>query len=295
MVKPLGRVGVWLGKLGWTPAAQARDAVAEIEDLGYGAVWVAEGHNGKESFANSAIVLGATQDILVATGITNIWVRDATATVAAANTLGEAYPGRFLLGLGVSHPPQLAPRGHAYVRPVAKMREYLGEMDAVDYTGPLPEEPVRRVLAALRPPMLELARDWADGAHPYFVPPEHTRRAREILGPESLLTPEQAVLLEPDPTKARAAAREHMEWYLTLPNYTENLRWLGFDAEDFADGGSDRLVDAIVAWGTEEAIAHRVRAHLDAGADHVCVQPLESDGSLGLPTLRALAGALLTA
>jgi probable F420-dependent oxidoreductase len=229
----------------------------------------------------------------VASGIANIWARDATATVAGANTLAEAYPGRFVLGLGVSHPPQLAPRGIEYRRPVATMRAYLEAMDGVGYEGPLPEAPVPRILAALRPPMLELARDRTDGAHPYFVPPEHTRRAREILGPERLLAPEQAVLLETDPALARARARDHMAWYLTLPNYAENLRWLGFTDDDFGDGISDRLVDAVVAWGDEAAIRARVQAHLDAGADHVAVQPLAPDRGLGLDQLRALAPALL--
>ncbi len=244
----LGRVGVWLGALGWAAAADTRAAAAEIDDLGYGALWLGEAHSGKEIFSNIGLVLAATRRLVVASGIANIWVRDATAMNAGAIALAEAYPGRFLLGLGVSHPPQLAPRGLEYRRPVATMSAYLDEMDAVGYEGPRPDEPVPRVLAALRPPMLELARDKSGGAHPYFVPPEHTARAREILGPERLLAPEQAVLLETDPTAARARAREHMGWYLTLPNYAENLRWLGFDDDDFAEshqrpaGGRDRRV-----------------------------------------------------
>jgi probable F420-dependent oxidoreductase len=290
----LGRVGVWLGMLGWADATSARAAAAEIDDLGYGALWLGEAHSGKEIFSNLGLVLAATRKLVVASGIANIWVRDATAMSAGANALAEAYPGRFVLGLGVSHPPQLAPRGLEYRRPVATMSAYLDEMDAVGYEGPRPDEPVARVLAALRPPMLELARDKSSGAHPYFVPPEHTARAREILGPERLLAPEQAVLLETDPTVARTRAREHMGWYLTLPNYAENLRWLGFDDDDFASPISDRLVDAIVAWGDEAAIRARVQAHLDAGADHVSVQPLEPDRGLGLGQLRALAPVLLT-
>lgn len=292
MTARIGTVGVWLGVLGWTPAAEARDAVAEIEQLGYGAIWVGEGHNGKESFANAGLLLAATQRIVVATGITNIWVRDSTATVGAANALAEAYPGRFLLGLGVSHKPQVAPRGHEYARPVAHMRAYLDAMDAADYAGPRPAEPPQRVLAALRPPMLELARNRADGAHPYFVPPEHTARAREIMGPAKLLAPEQAVVLETDPSLARAAARAHMTWYLTLPNYVNNLRWLGFRDDDFAGGGSDRLVDAIVAWGDEGAIRRRIQEHLDAGADHVCIQPVGAERRVGVDVLRTLAPAL---
>jgi probable F420-dependent oxidoreductase len=289
----IGHVGVWLGVLGWTPAGRAREAVAEIDELGYGAVWLGESHSGKEIFANLGLVLAATRRIVVASGIANIWARDATATVAGANTLGEAYPGRFALGLGVSHPPQLAPRGTEYRRPVATMRAYLDAMDAVGYDGPLPGEPVCRILAALRRPMLELARDRTGGAHPYFVPPEHTARARDVLGPDRLLAPEQAVLLETDPAAARAQARDHMAWYLTLPNYAENLRWLGFTDEDFGGGISDRLVDSVVAWGDEDAIRARVRAHLEAGADHVAIQPLVPSRGLGLDQLRALAPALL--
>ncbi len=213
---------------------------------------------------------------------------------AGANGLAEAYPSRFVLGLGVSHPPQVAPRGHSYGRPVATMRAYLDAMDSAEYTGPRPAEPFPRVLAALRPAMLELAAEKTDGAHPYLVPVEHTRRARSILGPGKLLATEQFVLLEPDPAEARARGRETVSWYLTLPNYANNLRWLGFADEDLAGGGSDRLVDALVAWGDEEAIRGRVREHLEAGADHVCVQPIGAgDDRLGLDQLRRLAPALL--
>jgi probable F420-dependent oxidoreductase len=176
----LGRVGVWLGMLGWAPAAETRAAAAGIEELSYGALWLGEAHSGKEIFSNLGVVLAATSRIVVASGIANIWARDATAMQAGASTLAEAYPGRFVLGLGVSHAPQLAPRGIEYRRPVATMSAYLDAMDAVEYEGPRPPEPVYRVLAALRPRMLELARDKARGAHPYFVPPEHTARARQI-------------------------------------------------------------------------------------------------------------------
>jgi probable F420-dependent oxidoreductase len=267
--------------------------VAELEELGYGALWLGEGDSGKESFSHAAIALAATRRIVIATGISNIWVRDATAMAAGAHTLGEAFPGRFLLGLGVSHAGQLEARGHEYRRPVATMRAYLDGMEAAEYAGPRPPEPVPRVLAALRPRMIELARERTDGVHPYFVPVEHTVRARAALGPGKLLAPEQAVLLERDVGRARQLGRSHLEWYLTMPNYVENLRWLGFGDEDFARGGSDRLVDALVAWGGEDAIRARVRAHLDAGADHVCLQPIGGDGGLGVEQLRELAPALL--
>jgi probable F420-dependent oxidoreductase len=290
----LGRVGVWLGALGWAPAEREREAAAEIEELGYGTLWYSEAHNSKESMSHGALLLAATSRIVVASGIANIWVRDPMAMVAGANGLAEAYPGRFLLGVGVSHPPQLEPRGLDYRRPVAAMRNYLRAMDAAEYTGPRPATPVTRVVGALRRPMLEVAAEHADGAHPYLVTPEHTARARAILGPDKLLAPEQFVLVERDPAQARRLCREALAWYLTLPNYTENLRWLGFDDADWRDGASDRLIDAVVAWGDPEAIRQRVQEHFDAGADHVCVQPVaRQDGDLGLDQLRELAPALL--
>lgn len=290
----IGRVGAWLGQLGWATADAERQAVAEVAELGYGALWYSESHDGKESLSHGAMLLAAATPIVVASGIANIWVRDATAMVAGANALAEAYPGRFVLGLGVSHWPQVTPRGHSYRRPVSTMRAYLDAMDGADYAGPRPSDPYPRVLAALRPRMLELAAERADGAHPYLVPVEHTRRARAILGNGRLLAPEQFVLLELDASEARRRARVAIAWYLTLPNYTENLRWLGFADADFEHGGSDQLIDALVAWGDEEAIAARVREHHEAGADHVCLQPIGAGpGDLGLDQLRRLAPALL--
>ncbi len=290
----LGSVGVWLGALGWAPAAVERDVAAEVEELGYGALWYSEAHNGKESLSHGALLLAATRRIVVASGIANIWVRDPMAMVAGANALGEAFPGRFVLGLGVSHPPQLAPRGHSYGRPVATMRAYLEAMNEAEYAGPRPAEPVPRLLGALRPPMLELAAAMADGAHPYLVPVEHTRRARSILGRDKLLATELFVLLEDDPAEARRLGREALAWYLTLPNYTDNLRWLGFGDDDLASGGSDALVDGLVAWGDEDAIRERVALHLEAGADHVCIQPIGRNADrLGLDQLRRLGPALL--
>jgi probable F420-dependent oxidoreductase len=187
-------------------------------------------------------------------------------------------------------------RGHHYDKPLSKMREYLAAMDKVLYFAPRPEEEPRRVLAALGPKMLELAGQEALGAHPYFVPVEHTAFAREVLGEGPMLMPEQAVVLSTDPEVARSAARQHMATYLTLPNYTNNLRRFGWGDDDFANGGTDALVDAIVAWGDEEAIAARVAAHVDAGADHVCVQVLDPDPTaLPMAQWRTLAPALLSA
>jgi probable F420-dependent oxidoreductase len=291
----LGATGVWIGRqLGLTPAAEAREAAAEIEALGYGSLWVSETPIGKDPFSLSAILLGATERLPLGTGIANVWARDANATQAAALTLAEAYPGRFLLGIGVSHMPAVAVRGGTYEKPLQKMTSYLQELDAVPYEGAKPAVAPPRLLAALRTKMLELARDHADGAHPYFTPPSHTARAREVLGAGPLLIPEQAVLLETDPGRARAVGREHTSYYLALPNYRNNLLTLGFTEDDFADGGSDRLVDAVVAWGSVDDVQSRVREHLDAGADHVLLQPLAGNVDLAgaVAQLRELAPAV---
>jgi probable F420-dependent oxidoreductase len=270
----LGRVGVWQGGYGPT-AAYDRAMVAELEELGYGALWFGEATGGKEAFTRAAVLLAASSRMVVGTGIASIWGRDPLTTASAIRTVGEAFPGRFIAGLGVSHPPIVAGRGYAYDRPLTMMRDHLAAMASSEHRSPPPAGPVPIVLAALRPKMLALAGTAADGAHPYFVPVEHTARARQILGSDKLLAPELAVVLETDPSEARRRARLHTGgFYLAAPNYVENLRWLGWGDDDFVDGGSDALVDAVVAWGDEAAIAGRVRDHLDAGADHVCLQPV---------------------
>ena len=273
----LGRIGVWTAALDAQPVAAAQEAVAELEELGYGAVWIPEAL-GREALVSSTLLLAGGQHIVVATGIANIWGRDAVTMSMAHRTVTSAYPDRFLLGLGVSHAPLVeGVRGHDYSKPLTTMRTYLDAMDVAPfYADPPPSEPVR-VLAALRPKMLELAATKAAGAHPYFVPPEHTADARATLGAGPLLLPEQAVLLETDPTRAREIGRLHTRIYVGLPNYTNNLRRYGYGDDDFADGGSDRLIDAIVAWGDLDAVRQRVQAHLDAGADHVCLQVLTGD------------------
>ncbi|MEO3742530.1 LLM class F420-dependent oxidoreductase [Plantactinospora sp. B5E13] len=288
----IGPVGVWTSVLGGESAEFGRTVAAEVEELGYGALWVGETPNSKEPLVHSAILLGATRRLVVATGIANIWVRDATAAANGASTLAEAYDGRFLLGLGVSHAPLAKMRGHDYARPLAAMGAYLDAMDQTGYAGPLPQR-APRVLAALRKGMLELAARRSAGAHPYFVTVEHTAYARKILGPEPLLAPEVAVVLETDPDAAREKARRFMALYLSLPNYVNNLRDLGWSEQDLAGGGSDALVDAVVAWGDPATIAERIRAHHQAGADHVCVQPLVDGPAELLPQLRALAPALV--
>jgi probable F420-dependent oxidoreductase len=289
----LGRVGVWLGALGRTAWPEARAAAARIEALGYGALWISETPTGREPLAHAALLLGATDRIPVATGIASIWARDALAARNGALALAEAYPGRFTLGLGVSHAPAVQLRGQDYNKPLTAMRTYLDGFDAAPYDGVAPAVPVPSVLAALRPRMLDLARERTAGAHPYFVPVEHTAIARERLGPDALLAPEVSVVLESDPAAARERARRFMGLYLQLPNYTNNLRDLGWSPADFVDGGSDALVDAIVGWGDVDAVAGRVRAHLAAGADHVCVQPVATSVDHAVRELEALAPALL--
>ena len=279
----MGRVGVWTGQLDFSPAGVVRDAAREVEDLGYGALWTGEAV-GREVLTAAQLVLAASDSLVVATGIANIWARDALAMAAGQLALGEAFPGRFVLGIGVSHKPLLDVRGLDYGKPLSFMRDYLAGMDhGYDvYRAERAEQQPPRVLAALGPKMLELAAERADGAHTYFVPPEHTARARETLGPDKLLAPEQVCVLSSDATVAREIARRHTTSYLRLANYTNNLKRFGFDDADFADGGNDRLVDTICAWGDVDAIAARVQAHLDAGADHVAVQVLVDDRR-GLP------------
>jgi probable F420-dependent oxidoreductase len=290
----LGRVGIWTFALDLQPIARARELAAELDELGYGAIWLPEAV-GRDPLVHAALLLGATRRITAATGIATIYGRDAMTMAAGWKTVSEAFPGRFVLGLGVSHQPMVeGVREQTYGPPLATMRSYLDRMDAAMFVAAEPPEPPRRVLAALGPKMLALAAERADGAHPYFVPVEHTARAREILGSGPLLAPEQHVVLETDPAEARRIAREHMAIYLGLPNYVNNLRRFGFTDDDLADGGSDPLVDAIVAWGDVDAIRARVQAHHDAGADHVAVQVLERDrATVPLDHWRELAPALL--
>jgi probable F420-dependent oxidoreductase len=289
----LGPVGVWTTAIGEASAATERTVAREIESLGFRALWFGESARNKEALVHAAILLQATTGITVATGIANIYGRDPLAMELGANALAEAYDGRFLLGLGVSHAPMVASRGHDYSAPVTTMREYLDAMDSVTYAPPPPETPVPRVLAALRPRMLELARDRTAGAHPYFTPVAHTERARAILGADRLLAPELMVVLESDPARARTVARETTKRYLAMPNYVNNLRDLGYSEHDVEGEGSDRLVDDIVAWGGPDGIRERVDAHLRAGADHVAVQPLAADLEAQVEQLRVLAPVLL--
>lgn len=289
----LKKIGIWTGAFEKQPASKLKEAVAELEQLGYGAVWFSEGI-GRESLTQAGLLLSASSRMVVATGITNIYGRDPVTAVDGQRTLSEAYPDRFVLGLGVSHIPLVERlRGHAYEKPVAKMSGYLDTMDKAPYNSVAPAS-MYRVLAALGPKMLELAGKRTNGAHTYNVTPEHTATARKILGPGPWLCVEQAVVLEADAAKAREIAREFLGFYLTLPNYTDNFLRLGFTEDDSKNGGTDRLIDAIVAWGTLDAVGKRIEAHLSAGADHVCIQALPADPkSLPMHEWRELAGALI--
>jgi probable F420-dependent oxidoreductase len=283
----LGAIGIWSAAFR-SDAPEVGDASRELEDLGFGALWLPGGMGG-DVFGTSSRLLTATGHVVVATGILNIWAHDPADVAEAMRDLGATFPDRFLLGLGVSHAPLVERLGGAYEHPLQAMVDYLDALDR----APNPVAPAERALAALGPRMLELARDRSAGAHPYLVTPEHTRFAREVLGPGPLLAPEVKVALEPDPSKARKLARQHLAIYMGLPNYTNNLRRFGFADADFADGGSDRLVDAVVAWGEPAAVKARVQAHLDAGADHVCLQLLTEEPGLPRQGWRDLAAAVL--
>jgi probable F420-dependent oxidoreductase len=273
----LGAIGIWTIGLDAFPAARAQEAVVELEELGFGTLWFGEA-TGREALTHAGLLLAATKRIVIATGIANIYGRDPVTMAAAQKTLAEAYPNRFLLGLGVSHVPLVEQlRGHRYDKPVATMRAYLNAMDQAPYQAVPPSSKPPRVLAALGPKMLQLSAERADGAHPYNVTPKHTAQARELLGPGPYLCPEQAVVLETDPAKARAIARKFLAIYLTLPNYTNNFLRLGFVEADFSNGGSDRLIDAVIAWGDIQAVMNRINEHHSAGADHVCIQVLTKD------------------
>jgi probable F420-dependent oxidoreductase len=272
----IGRIGIWQGVLDRQPASAVREVVAELDEAGWPTLWIPE-TVARDPFVAAAMMLEASANMKVATGIASIWARDAMTTSNASLTLNEAYDGRFLLGLGVSHHTLTEwVRKHTYEKPLTTMREYLERMDASRFNGVAPAEPPSRVLAALGPKMLALSAELADGAHPYFVPVEHTVIAREAIGADKLLAVEQMVVLDTDPSTARETARKHMKIYLGLPNYANNLIRLGYDEAEVADA-SDRVVDAIVAWGSLDDVVARVDAHRDAGADHVCVQVLIDD------------------
>lgn len=279
----LGRTGIWTFQFDLQPSARARELAAELEALGYGTIWLPEAI-GRDALVSSTLLLGSTDRIVVATGVVPLSSRTPMTLNAAWRTIAEAFPGRFVLGIGVSHQPAVEGlHGASYGRPLATMREHLDRMDGSLFAAVGPADPPVRMLAALGPRMLALAAERTAGALTYNVPPEHTASAREIMGGGAVLAVEQKVVLSSDAQTARRVAREALRVYTGLPNYANNWRRLGFTDEDLADGGSDRFVDAIVAWGDEDVVRSRVQAHRDAGADHVCVQALPLDGVRGLP------------
>jgi probable F420-dependent oxidoreductase len=288
-----GEVGLWSSDLNALTAPEAKEAVAEIEELGYAALWFGEAL-GREAFTNASMLLAATSRLVVATGIANIFVRDAWATNAAAKTLAGAHPDRFVLGLGVSHRPMVERRGHDYRSPLSTMRAYLKDMREAQFRAAPPEHDPPLLLAALGPKMLMLSRDLADGAHPYLVTPQHTAEAREILGDGPLLAVEQAVAPTNDRDDALRLARSHLSRYMRLPNYRNSWLRQGFSEEDLSGDGSERLAEGLVAWGSESDIRERVREHLSAGADQVCVQVVTDGPTDSLREWwRSLAPALL--
>lgn len=276
----LHTTGVWYFTDAMT-AGESAEFAQRVESLGYSTLWLPD-TIGRDPFAHIAWLASQTDTLQFATGIANIFHRHPGPMMQVANTLAEQSAGRFVLGLGVSHGPLVAGlRGLDYSTPLSKMRDYLAAMDASPYGGRAGAEPPLRLLAALGPKMLELSRDAADGAHPYWSTPEHTAQARQILGPDKLLCVEQKVVLSTDVEAARAAADAALGMYANLPNYRNNWLRLGY-TDDEIDRRDPRFVDAVVAWGDEAAVRARIDAHYDAGADHVCIQPLSVEGPLTL-------------
>jgi len=270
-----------LGVFVFLDGMSARDTeqlAKTVERLGYSVLWITEGA-GRETFSLASYLLAGTQRLVLAAGIANVFMREPSTAIRAARTLAERFEDRFILGLGVSGKTANTMRGLPWDKPYSYMREYLRKMKSIAYAAPLPHSDPPIVVAAILPKMLELAASETHGTHTYFVPPEHTAKARAALGPNKWICAEQAVMLETDALKARTAARAYMGMYLRFPgsSYRKNLLTLGFEAADFAGEFSDRLVDAIVAWGDENKIRERVGAHYKAGATHVCVLPLRSD------------------
>jgi len=294
LAQRLGPIGAWSFALQRLNAREEVAAAREIGELGYPIIWLPESLGSKDIYAHSAILLGGTERTIIAPGIASIHARDPMAMANGARALGDAYPGRFVLGIGVSHAPSVKMRGGDYGTPLVGMRHYLDAMAAAQYAAPLPEEPVPLVLAALGPRMLELAAERADGAHPYFVPVEHTPVARQYLGPEPLLAVEMTAVLTSDRSAGLQVARAFAKHYLALPNYANNLRRLGWTDADIGNDGSDRLLEQVIAIGDVDHIVARARAHLEAGADHVCIQLREErSADPAIEGFRELAAALL--
>ncbi len=283
----LGKLGVWYFTDAMS-ATEAANTAKRIEDLGFSALWIPE-TVGRNPFAHAAWLLANTTSLVIATGIANIYHREPGVTLAAQHTLAEQSDDRFLLGLGVSHQPLVEGlRGLTYGKPVSTMRAYLQKMKASPYSAPRIAEPPKTVIAALGPNMLKLAASEVDGAHPYFTSPVHTKMARETMGPDAWLCVEQKVIMETDATLARAAARRAASTYQGLPNYRNNWLRMGLSESDINESGSDEFIDATFAWGDVDAIRERIDEHMQAGASHVCVQPIRADGKIQQPDWDAL-------
>jgi probable F420-dependent oxidoreductase len=291
MAIDLGRVGIWSPARIWSDAgAELGEAASELEELGYGAIWLG---SSRADLDLQSEILSSTHTLVAATGILNIWTQPADQVAASYRRLAPDHGDRLLLGFGAGHAPMVEQAGMHYERPLSHLREYLDELDSMAEGVPAD----RRILAALGPKALALAAERSLGSHPYLVTPEHTRQARQVIGPDALLAPEQKVIVEADSENAREIARATLDLYLQLPNYTNSLVRQGFSPADFESGGSDRLVDAVVAWGEPPAILDRIAEHRANGADHVSIQVLNSTGesrSDGLPReeWRVLAEAL---
>jgi len=278
MIELRGTTGVWSGELRYGDKGRAREAAAELEELGYAALWIPD--VGGDLFEVVESLLSATSSATVATGILNLWMHTPEESAEVHARLTADHGDRLLYGIGVSH-AMLIDMNEAgrYRKPLSAMATFLDGLDA----APVPVPRERRVLAALGPKMLQLAATRSGGVHPYNVTPEHTALAREAVGPEALVLPEQAVVLSDDAAEARELGRRHLAGYLGLPNNATTIRRLGFGDDDFADGGSDRMVDALVAWGDESAIRSSLDAHRAAGADHICIQVITDDKVDGFP------------
>jgi probable F420-dependent oxidoreductase len=286
-IKP-GRLGIFSGSLAAQPATIQRQVAAEIEKLGYGTLWYGEAV-AREAFAQAAIFLSATSKLVIASGIANIWARDPLAMAAGGRALAEAWPDRFILGLGVSHAPSVAARGHEYARPVSAMRDYLDQMDLAQWRGPEAQLPPL-VLAALGPRMVALSAERTAGAYPYFTTDEHIRKVREQLGPEPFLAADLPVVLASGRAEARTIGDAHTSQYLRLDNYRSNLERVGWKPEDLEPPGSDELFDAVMAWGDVATVRDRINARLSAGADQVVLNLITRDRSVPyVAELRTLA------
>ena len=260
------------------PGNQIAAFARKIEQLGYGSFWFPEAF-GRDPFALAAHILSVTERLVVGTGIANVWKREPAAMIGAARTIAELFPDRFILGIGISHAPMMAQLGINYAKPVDYMRNYLARMKAAPYTAPRPKSDPPIVIAALMPRMLNLAAAETNGTFPVYITPEQTARIRSALGGEKWICIQQVTILEPDAAKARRAARKVLAFYLTLPNYVASFRGMGFGDADFADGGSDHLIDGLIAWGDEKAIRSRIAAHYKAGATHVALTVVPAEGT----------------